>query len=161
MALVLRSLERDERSLMARKALPTRKLKIGDRVLIRLSSRLPYAGQVGIVLEINEDDVYGAILVRFSDSLQFRYTWSELLLLTSSASRPPRSSPGGGIAGARLKDQVIQALKLWLLSPNCTLDRSVCAGLLDESEDYESCPIGADGRINEYSASIFTDRCSR
>ena len=79
---------------MARKALPTRKLKIGDRVLIRLSSRLPYAGQVGIVLEINDDDVYGAILVRFGDSLQFRYTWSELLLLTPSASRPARSFPG-------------------------------------------------------------------
>jgi hypothetical protein len=78
---------------MARQALPTRKLRIGDRVRIQLSSRLPYAGQVGIVLEINDDDVYGAILVRFDDNLEFRYAWSELLLLTSSACRPPRS-PG-------------------------------------------------------------------
>jgi hypothetical protein len=73
---------------MAWQALPTRKLKIGDRVLIRLSSRLPYSGEVGIVLEINDDDIYGAILVRFGDSLQFRYTWSELLLLTPLASPP-------------------------------------------------------------------------
>jgi len=101
---------------MARQALPTRRLKIGDRVLIRLRFRLPYAGQVGIVLEINDDDVYGAILVRFSDSLQFRYAWSELLLLTPSASRPPCSSPGSGIAGARLKEQVIQVVKLWRFS---------------------------------------------
>ena len=113
---------------MARQALPTRKLKIGDRVLIRLSSRLPYAGQVGIVLEINDDDVYGAILVRFGDGLQFRYRWSDLLLLTPPASRPPRSSPGSSIAGARLKHQVIQAVKLWRLLRNCKLERSVCAG---------------------------------
>jgi hypothetical protein len=114
---------------MARQALPTLKLRIGDRVLIRLSSRLPYAGQVGIVSEINDDDVYGAILVRFSDSLQFRYTWSELLLLTWSASRPPRSSLRSCIAGARLKDQVIEAVTLLRLSRNCKLARSVWAGL--------------------------------
>ncbi len=69
---------------MASQALPTRKPKIGDRVRIRLSSRLPYAGQVGIIVEINDDYVYGAILVCFSDSLPFRYTWSELLLVLFS-----------------------------------------------------------------------------
>jgi hypothetical protein len=69
---------------MASQALPARKPKIDDRVRIRLGPRLPYAGQVGIVVEINDDDVYGAILVRFSDSLQFRYTWSELSLLPYS-----------------------------------------------------------------------------
>jgi hypothetical protein len=111
---------------MARLALPTRKLKIGDRVLIRLSSRLPYAGQVGIVVEIKDDDLYGAILVRFDDSLQFRYTWSDLLRLTSSASRPPCSFPRSGTGGARLKDQVNRVIKLCIFRDSAK-SRERCA----------------------------------
>jgi hypothetical protein len=62
--------------------------KVGDRVLIRLSPRSPYAGQIGIVTGINKDDAYGAILVRFGDDLQFRYAWSEVELLAPSHSTP-------------------------------------------------------------------------
>jgi hypothetical protein len=55
--------------------------KVGDKVLIQMNSRSPYAGRIGVVAEINNDDVYGPVLVRFSDGLQFRYTQSELLFL--------------------------------------------------------------------------------
>jgi hypothetical protein len=66
---------------MARQKLQTHNPKAGDRVLIRMSSGSPYPGQMGVVVEINDGDVYGAILVRFSDGLQFRYTPAELLFL--------------------------------------------------------------------------------
>ena len=62
--------------------------KVGDRVLIRLSPRSPYAGQIGIVTGINKDDAYGAILVRFRDDLQFRYASSEVVLLAPSRLTP-------------------------------------------------------------------------
>jgi hypothetical protein len=78
---------------MARQKLQTHNPKAGDRVLIRMSSRSPYAGQMGVVVEINDADVYGAILVRFSDGLQFRYTQAELLflgLLSSHLTGPAR-----------------------------------------------------------------------
>ena len=66
---------------MARPTAGTYDSKIGDKVLIRMSSRAPYAGRIGVVVGINDDDLYGAILVRFSDGLQFRYTRPELLFL--------------------------------------------------------------------------------
>ena len=78
---------------MASQKLQTQNPKTGDRVLIRMSSRLPYSGQMGVVVEINNDDIYGAILVRFTDGLQFRYTQAELLflgLLPSQLTRPAR-----------------------------------------------------------------------
>ena len=61
-------------------------------MLIRMSSGSPYPGQMGVVVEINDGDVYGAILVRFSDGLQFRYRESELLPLVLSASSSSHSS---------------------------------------------------------------------
>ena len=51
-----------------------------------------YADRIGVVVEINDDDVYGAILVRFSEGLQFRYTRSELLFLALLPSHLSRSS---------------------------------------------------------------------
>lgn len=66
---------------MEHKTAVTHQLKAHDKVFIHLNSRSPYAGRIGIVNEINDDDRYGAVLVRFSDGLQFRYTWSELLPL--------------------------------------------------------------------------------
>ena len=78
---------------MARQKLRTHNPKPGDRVLIRMSLRSPYPGQMGVVVEIKDDDIYGAILVRFSDGLQFRYTPAELLflgLLPSQLTRPTR-----------------------------------------------------------------------
>lgn len=77
---------------MPRKRSTTDEVKVGYRVLIRSSSGSPYAGQTGIITEINRDDCYGAILVRFSDGLQFRYARSELELLVPSPSDSPHSS---------------------------------------------------------------------
>ena len=77
---------------MARQTPPTHQLKARDKVLIRMNSRSPYAGRIGIVIEINDDDVYGALLVRFSDGLQFRYTRSELLPLALLPAHLSRSS---------------------------------------------------------------------
>ena len=73
-------------------ALGTYDSKVGDKVLIRMSSRSPYAGRIGVVVEINDDDLYGAILVRFSDGLQFRYARPELLFLALLPSHLSASS---------------------------------------------------------------------
>jgi hypothetical protein len=77
---------------MARQTSATHQLKAGDKVFIRMNSRSPYTGRIGIVIEIDDDDVYGAILVRFSDGLQFRYTGSELLPLALLPSHLSHSS---------------------------------------------------------------------
>jgi hypothetical protein len=77
---------------MAHQTLTKHEPKSGDRVLIRPNSCSPYAGQIGIVVEINHEDAYGPILVRFSDGLQFRYRESELLPLVLSASSSSHSS---------------------------------------------------------------------
>jgi hypothetical protein len=66
---------------MSRQASGMRQLKSGDKVFIRANPRSPCGGRIGTVVEINHDDLYGAVLVRFSDGLRFRYTWSELLPL--------------------------------------------------------------------------------
>ena len=50
-------------------------------MFILMNSRSPYPGRIGVVVEINDDDLYGPILVRFNDGLQFRYKQSELLFL--------------------------------------------------------------------------------
>ena len=64
---------------MTRQTAPMPQTKVGDRVFIQRSSHTPYAGQIGTVTEINNDDVYRPILVRFTDGLQFRYAQSELI----------------------------------------------------------------------------------
>jgi hypothetical protein len=77
---------------MARQTLGTHHLKARDKVFIRMNSHSPYAGRIGIVIGIDDDDVYGAVLVRFSDGLQFRYTRSDLLPLALLASHLSHSS---------------------------------------------------------------------
>ena len=72
--------------------LGTYESNVGDKVLIQLNSRSPYAGRIGVVVEINDDDVYGPILIRFSDGLQFRYKRSELLFLALLPSHLSRSN---------------------------------------------------------------------
>jgi len=77
---------------MARPTSGTHDAKVGDKVLIRMTARSPYAGRIGAVVEINDGDVYGPILVRFTDGLQFRYTRSELLFLALLPSHLSRSN---------------------------------------------------------------------
>ena len=51
---------------MARPTSGTYDSKLGDKVLIQMDSRSPYGGRIGVVVEINDGDVYGPILVRFT-----------------------------------------------------------------------------------------------
>jgi hypothetical protein len=77
---------------MTHQTAPTHRPTVGERVFIQPSSRSPYAGRIGTIAGINDDDIYGAILVRFADGLQFRYTSSELVFLAPSPSHSPNHS---------------------------------------------------------------------
>jgi hypothetical protein len=60
-----------------------RPLEVGD--LVRVCRKLsPLFGQIGKVVEVAFNDVYGPFLVRFENGFRFRYQRSELAALTSN-----------------------------------------------------------------------------
>jgi hypothetical protein len=57
------------------------RFKVGESVQVRRNRRSPYSGCSGCVVDFNPDDRFGAYLIRFDDSLEFRYSRDELELI--------------------------------------------------------------------------------
>ena len=57
------------------------RFKVGESVRVRRNRRSPYSGCSGSVIDFDPDDRFGAYLIQFDDSLQFRYRRDELELI--------------------------------------------------------------------------------
>ena len=70
---------------MSRVKETTTMFHIGDIVRIRFSIRSPYAGHIGTIYQVDPFETGSEYLVRFPDTLAFRYTGDEMELVKIAA----------------------------------------------------------------------------